>query len=119
MGESASNSTWSEFPLEKRRVLTAGRVYDQNPIEGFETSEPLHAFENAIAFLIANGSQSLPISNASQHDYLEIASQIADSRYAAFDAYIAAFAESKELKFIDFRSLSFPSIIQSLSMQII
>ena len=50
--ESASNSTWSQFPLEKRQVLTTGRVYEQNPIKRFEMSEPLHAFENAITFLI-------------------------------------------------------------------
>ena len=40
-------------------------------------------------------------------DYLRIAYQIADSRYAAFDTYIRAFATSRKLKLIDFRSLSF------------
>ena len=40
-------------------------------------------------------------------DYLRIANQIKDSRYAAFDTYVKAFAASKKLKLIDFRSLSF------------
>jgi hypothetical protein len=107
--ESASNSTfnWSQFPLEKRRVLTAGRVYEQNPIKGFEMSDPLHAFEDAIAFLIARGAEVCMFRTPVSADYLRIASQIADSRYAAFDIYIRAFAASKNLKFIDFRSLSF------------
>jgi len=93
--------------LEKRQVLTTGRVYEQNPIDRFEMSEPLHAFENAITFLIANGAEVCLFRTPVSTDYLRIASQITDSRYAAFDAYIAAFAASKELKFIDFRSLSF------------
>ena len=105
--ESASNSTWSQFPLEKRQVLTTGRVYEQNPIERFEMSEPLHSFENAITFLIANGAEVCLFRTPVSTDYLRIASQITDSRYAAFDTYIAGFAASKELKFIDFRSLSF------------
>jgi hypothetical protein len=40
-------------------------------------------------------------------DYPRIANQITDSRYAAFDTYVEAFAASRKLKLIDFRSLSF------------
>jgi hypothetical protein len=107
--KSASNSTfnWAQFPMEKRRVLTTGRVYDQNPIKGFETSEPLHAFEDAVAFLIERGANVCLFRTPVSADYLGIASQIADSRYATFDAYIRAFAESKNLKFVDFRNLPF------------
>lgn len=107
--KSASNSTfnWSQFPLEKRQVLTAGRVYEQNPIKGFETSESLHAFEDAVAFLIERGANVCLFRTPVSADYLGIASQIADSRYATFDVYITAFAESRHLKFIDFRSLPF------------
>jgi len=105
--QSVSNSIWSQFPLEKRQVLTAGRVYDQNPIEGFETSEALHAFEDAITFLAARGAEVCMFRTPVSTDYLRIASQITDSRYAAFDTYIRAFAASKKLTFIDFRSLPF------------
>jgi len=105
--EQSSSSNWSQFPLDKRQVLTAGRVYQQNPIEGFETSEPLHAFENAITFLIARGAEVCMFRTPVSTDYLRIANQIKDSRYAAFDTYVKAFAASKKLKLIDFRSLSF------------
>lgn len=107
--KSASNPTfnWSQFPLQERQILTAGRVYDQNPTKGFETSEPLHAFEDAVAFLIERGANVCLFRTPVSVDYLSIASQIADSRYATFDLYIRAFAESKHLKFIDFRSLPF------------
>jgi hypothetical protein len=82
--EQSSSSNWSQFPLDKRQVLTAGRVYQQNPIEGFETSEPLHAFENAITFLIARGAEVCMFRTPVSTDYLRIANQIKDSRYAAF-----------------------------------
>ena len=105
--QSFSSSPWSQFPLEKRQVLTANRVYQQNPIKGFETSEPRHAFEQAIAFLMERGAEVCMFRTPVTADYLRIADQIADSRYAAFDTYIRAFATSRKLKLIDFRSLSF------------
>lgn len=105
--DSASKSAWSQFPLEKREVLTTGRVYEQNPIERFEISEPLRAFENAISFLLAREAEVCMFRTPVTADYLKIADQIADSRYAAFDTYIRTFAASKKLKFVDFRSLPF------------
>ena len=105
--EQSSSSNWSQFPLDKRQVLTAGRVYEQNPIERFGMSEPLSAFENAITFLIARGAEVCMFRTPVSTDYLRIANQIKDSRYAAFDTYVKAFAASKKLKLIDFRSLSF------------
>ena len=99
---------WSQFPLEKRLVLTAGRVYEQNPIKGFEMSEPRRAFEEVVAFLIERGAEVCMFRTPVSDDYLKIAGQIMESRYAAFDTYIRMFAISKKLKLIDFRSLSFP-----------
>lgn len=104
---SAVNSEWSQFPLEKRQVLTTGRVYEQNPIERFEISGPLRAFENTISFLLARGAEVCMFRTPVTADYLRIAYQIADSRYAAFDTYIRTFSASKRLKFVDFRSLPF------------
>jgi hypothetical protein len=97
--EYASSPTfnWSQYPLERRLVLTAGRVYEQNPIKGFELSEPRRAFEDAITFLIERGAEVCMFRTPVSDDYLTIASQITDSRYAAFDTYIRAFAISKKL----------------------
>lgn len=105
--QSFSGSPWSQFPLEKRQVLTANRVYQQNPIKGFETSEPRQAFEQAITFLIERGAEVCLFRTPVTTDYLRIADQISDSRYAAFGDYIGAFAASRNLKLIDFRSLAF------------
>lgn len=105
--QSSSNSPWSQFPIEKRQVLTTSRVYQQNPVKGFETSEPLRAFEQAISLLMERGAEVCLFRTPVTADYLRIADQITDSRYAAFDTYIRTFAASKKLKFIDFRSLLF------------
>jgi len=97
---------WSQFPVEKRLVLTTSRVYSQNPIERFTESEPRRSFEDAITFLLERGAEVCMFRTPVSDDYLKIAKQIKNSRYAEFETYIRAFATSKKLKLIDFRNLS-------------
>ena len=98
---------WSSFPADKRRLLTTSRVYDQNPVKDFETSEAATAYRKAIEFLIERGAQVCLFRTPVTADYLATEKLIADSRYEEFDRYIEKLAQSLSVRFIDFRQLPF------------
>lgn len=98
---------WSEFPAEKRSLLTTGRVLDQNPIRDFETSQPQHTFAAAINFLVERGAEICLFRTPVTEEYLEISNKIPNSRFQAYDAYLKAFAGSNHIRLLDFRDLAF------------
>jgi hypothetical protein len=104
---SGTRFDWSSFPADKRRLLTTSRVYDQNPVKDFATSEAATAYRKAIEFLIERGAQVCLFRTPVTADYLATEKLIADSRYEEFDRYIEKLAQSLSVRFIDFRQLPF------------
>jgi hypothetical protein len=98
---------WSNFPADKRRLLTTSRVYDQNPVKDFGTSEAATAYRKAIEFLIERGAKVCLFRTPVTADYLATEKSITDSRYQEFDRYIERLAQSLSVRFVDFRKLSF------------
>jgi hypothetical protein len=98
---------WSNFPNDKRGLLTVSRVYDQNPVENFETSEAASAYRSAIEFLIERGARLCLFHMPVTAGYLATEKQIADSRYEEFDRYIEGVAKSLSIRLVDFRQLPF------------
>jgi hypothetical protein len=98
---------WGDFPDEKRRVLTVSRVYDQNPVKDFETSQPAADYEAAIRFLLQSGAEVCLFRPPVSADYLAAEKLIADSRYEEYDRYIKSVARSLSIRFIDFRQLPY------------
>jgi hypothetical protein len=105
--ELGTRFNWSNFPADKRQLLTASRVYDQNPVKGFETSEAANAYQEAIEFLIKRGARVCLFRTPVTADYLATEKLIADSRYEEFDRYVEALARSLSIPFVDFRRLPF------------
>jgi hypothetical protein len=104
---SQTRFNWSDFPVDKRQLLTASRVYLQNPVKNFETSEAATAYQKAIDFLLRRGATVCLFRTPVTADYLATEKLIVDSRYEEFDRYIEGLAQSRSLKFIDFRRLPF------------
>jgi len=102
-----SSYDWSNFPIDERRLLTASRVYDQNPVKDFETSEAATAYRKAIEFLIDRGAKICLFRTPVTTSYLATEKLIADSRYEEFDRYIGKLAQSLSIPFVDFRQLPF------------
>jgi hypothetical protein len=102
-----SSYDWSNFPIDERRLLTASRVYDQNPVKDFETSEAATAYRKAIEFLIDRGAEICLFRTPVTADYLATEKLIADGRYQEFDRYIGKLAQSLSIPFVDFRQLHF------------
>jgi hypothetical protein len=98
---------WSNFSSDKRQLLTTSRVYDQNPVEHFETSEAERAYRSAIEFLIERGAQVCLFHTPVTADYLATEKQIEDGRYEEFDRYIEGVAKSLSVRLVDFRQLPF------------
>jgi hypothetical protein len=98
---------WSSFPAQKRQTLTVSRVYDQNPVKDFATSEAAADYRKAIEFLIGRGAQVCLFRTPVTRDYLAAEKLIAESRYEEFDQYITALARSLSVRFVEFRSLPF------------
>jgi hypothetical protein len=99
--------SWWNFAADKRRILTTSRVYDQNPVKDFETSEAATAYRKAIEFLIDRGAKICLFRTPVTADYLATEKLITDSRYEEFDRYIEGLAQSMSIRFVDFRQLPF------------
>ena len=105
--ELGSNFDWSTFPVEKRRILTTSRVYDQNPVEHFETSQAASDYEESIKYLLARGAQVCLFRTPVSAEYIATEKLIADSRYEQFDQYIESVAKKFSARFVEFRTLSY------------
>ena len=98
---------WADFPDDNRGILTASRVYDQNPVEDFETSQPAADYEAAIKFLLQRGAEVCLFRTPVTADYLATEKLIADSRFDEFDRYANSLARSLSIRLIDFRQLDY------------
>lgn len=98
---------WSTFPADKRRILTASRVYDQNPVKDFRASKAAVAYQRAIEFLLERGAKVCLFRTPVTADYLATSKLIADSRYEEFDQYIKELSLSLSVRSVDFRELAF------------
>ncbi|WP_314963888.1 hypothetical protein [Bradyrhizobium cosmicum] len=105
--ESGRAFTWDRLEADKRQMLTISRVYDQNPIAGFEASQAARDFEEAIAFLLARGAQVCLFRTPVTAQYLQTEQLITDSRYALFDEYMDRLARSLSVPLVDFTTLSY------------
>lgn len=103
---SPATFNWSQIESEKRGVLTAARVYDQNPIKDFETSDGLRDYAAAIRFLKERGAEVCLFRTPVTSDYLRIARQMPEGRFDAFDGWIRTFAKTQDIRLVDFRELS-------------
>jgi hypothetical protein len=103
--ELGTRFNWSNFPADKRQLLTASRVYDQNPVKNFETSEAATAYQKAIEFLIKRGATVCLFRTPVTADYLATEKLIVDSRHEEFDRYIEGLAQSLSVRSVDFRRL--------------
>lgn len=94
--------SWEDFPAEKRRALTLNRAYEQNPVQGFESSPAARDLEAAISFLQERGAQICLYEPPVTEELRALRPIIAGSNYAAFERYAAALARRTGLNWVRF-----------------
>lgn len=94
--------SWEDFPVEKRRVLTLSRAYEQNPVQGFESSPAARDLEAAISFLQERGAEICLYEPPVTEELHALRPRIEDSNYAAFERYASALAERTGLNWVRF-----------------
>jgi hypothetical protein len=96
---------WTEMEQDKREVLTAARLYGQNPVRNFESSNLLRDYVAAIGFLQKRGAEVCLFRTPVTADYERLARQMPESRFDAFDRWIRKFAGEERIRFVDFHEL--------------
>jgi hypothetical protein len=98
---------WSKLADDKRKILTAHRVYAQNPRTGFEVEAAARQYEEAIEYLIGRGARICLFRTAVTADYQDMTARIHGSNFAAFDRYIHQIARRYDLRYVDYRELDY------------
>jgi hypothetical protein len=96
---------WAQIEPDKREVLTAARLYEQNPIRDFESSTALRDYVAAIRFLRARGAQVCLFRTPVTADYVRLGRTMPEGRFDAFDRWISGFADAERIRLVDFRQL--------------
>lgn len=94
--------SWEDFPAEKRRALTLSRAYEQNPVQGFESSPAARDLEAAISFLQERGAEICLYEPPVTEELHALRPRIEGSNYAAFERYASALAERTGLNWVRF-----------------
>jgi hypothetical protein len=96
---------WAQIEPDKREVLTASRLYEQNPIRDFESSNALRDYIAAIRFLRERGAQVCLFRTPVTADYVRLSRAMSGGRFDAFDRWISGFASTERIRLVDFRQL--------------
>ena len=96
---------WAQIEPDQREVLTASRLYDQNPIPGFESSKALRDYIAAIRFLRERGAEVCLFRTPVTTDYVRLGRAMPEGRFDAFDRWISGFAGAERIRLVDFRQL--------------
>ena len=96
---------WAQIEPDKREVLTAVRLYEQNPVRDFESSNVLRDYVAAIRFLRERGAQVCLFRTPVTADYVRLGRDMPEGRFDAFDRWISGFAGAERIRFVDFRQL--------------
>ncbi|WP_449257011.1 hypothetical protein [Bosea sp. (in: a-proteobacteria)] len=100
------NFPWADFPAEYRGVLTLSRVFEQNPVPGFETGEAAHAYLRALQFLKDHGARLCLVRTPVTRRFLTYSKIIPGENYTAFDRYIRAISNDIDAPFFDQNGIS-------------
>lgn len=96
---------WSQIAPDKREVLTAARLSEQNPVRDFESSSALRDYVAAIRFLRARGAQVCLFRTPVTADYVRLSRAMPEGRFDAFDRWMSGFAGAERIRLVDFRQL--------------
>lgn len=96
---------WAQIEPDKREVLTAARLSEQNPIRGFESSSALRDYVAAIRFLRERGAQVCLFRTPVTADYVRLSRAMPEGRFDAFDRWMSGFAGAERIRLVDFRQL--------------
>jgi hypothetical protein len=96
---------WTEMEQDKREVLTAARLYGQNPVRDFESSSQLRDYIAAIRFLQERGAKVCLFRTPVTADYVRLGRQMLEGRFDAFDQWLRKFAGTQRIRFVDFHEL--------------
>jgi hypothetical protein len=98
---------WSVMSQADRAELTAKRVQNQNPIDGFQTSRYAVDLLDAVNFLALKGAEVCLFRTPVTDDYLTETKSTPHSNYGAYESFIKRFADEHHMKYIDFRDLPY------------
>jgi hypothetical protein len=96
---------WTQIEPDKRQVLTTARLYEQNPIRDFESSNALRDYVAAIRFLRERGAQVCLFRTPVTADYVRLGRNMPEGRFDAFDRWMSGFAGAERIRLVDFRQL--------------
>ncbi len=96
---------WSQMERDKRQVLTMARLYGQNPIRDFESSNLLRDYVAALRFLRERGATVCLFRTPVTADYLKLGRILPNGRFDTFDRWIRKFAGAERMRFVDFKEL--------------
>lgn len=102
------NSSWADFPEEYRDTLTLSRVFEQNPVPGFEISEAAHAYLRAVEFLKRRGARLCLVRTPVTKKFLAYSKMIPGENYTSFERYITALSHDLSIPFFDQSQIALP-----------